>query len=421
MTFTWNQVVAAAGIGDPHEIAAQVTSGDPAAIRGMGAGFTTAAGHARNAMSAAQRADDITARSYVVDGVHVHDAPAATARSRSALADGGEHMGEVARALDEVATGLDTARGRVGAAQTALDAELATVTAASQALAGRRFPTQADADAAERALFDRAVTAVRTHGGTIATAVTGYDDLLRGRSGRLASFGYAAPPGTDGADGEAGPQYESLQPEGMLSPAEIARLGLDITGIVDPTPVSDGLSGLISLFRGEWGQAGMSMIALVPWIGDSVKVLKWGKDLESLSHLSKLVGDVPRLQAVLKSLGHVNAANWNSALGTMNRMAGDAEKAYKNPKFVAAAEKRGLPTGGAVPFVPPKGWNASDPHMDTLYGRRGYQDRYDNVWYKDPIKGEWDVQIRPRKDAKFDIFSSDGKHANISPDGTVTH
>jgi hypothetical protein len=416
VSFSIADVVAGAGVGNPWELAAQVLSGDPDAVQGMGEAFGQAGGHARTAMRAAARADEVTAVSYLVDGLAVHDAPVATAHTRTALAEGGDRMDEVAAAVRTVGQELTRAQGVVRTALSALDAEVAAVVADSNRLAGQVFPTRAAADAAEQRLYDRAVAAVHGHGGTIATAVADYDQVLRGKGNMLASYGYATQPPPE----DRGPRYETLKPEGSLSGAAIASMGLDVAGIFDPTPISDGLSGLISLFRGEWAQAGLSVAAMVPWIGDTGKVLKFGKYLGEFKHLAGMVGDVGKLQNVLKSLKHVDMANWNAALGTMNRMAGDAAKQYQKPAVLAAARKRGLPTDGPVPFVPPKGWNHSNPRMDTLYGRRGVVDAYRNVWHWDPVKREWDVQISP-KGKKFEIFSPDGKHANISPEGTVTH
>jgi hypothetical protein len=416
VSFSITDVIAAAGVGNPWEIGQQVLSGDPAAVLAMGDRFATAAGHAQTAMTAATRADTFTAASYVVDGAAVHDGPAATAATRTALADGGERLTEVASSVRKVSGELSRAQGTVKGALAALDGEIAAVVAESNRLAGQVFPTQAAADAASKALFDRAVTAVRGRGGTVTEAVADYDEVLRGGTNVLATYGYAA----QGPGEDMGPRYESLDPEGGLSAAAIATMALDLAGIFDPTPVSDGLSGLLSLFRGEWAQAGLSVAAMVPWIGDTGKVLKFGKQIGEFKHLAGMAGDVGKLQNILKSLKHADPSSFNSALGTMNRMAGDAAKRYENPHVLAAAQQRGLPTEGPVPFVPPKNWNHSNPAQDTLYGRRGVVDAYQNVWHWDPVKSEWDVQISA-KGKKLGSFSPDGKHANIGTDGVVTH
>ena len=63
---------------------------------------------------------------------------------------------------------------------------------------------------------------------------------------------------------------------------DLAQLTFDITGIVDPTPVSDGTNMLISLARGRWTDAAISAISLVPYLGDAAKVAKLDRYLNTL-------------------------------------------------------------------------------------------------------------------------------------------
>lgn len=219
---------------------------------------------------------------------------------------------------------------------------------------------------------------------------------------------------------------ETLELEGGLSATDLARLILDLVGIFDPTPISDGASGLMSLFRGEWSHATLSLAATLPFAGDAGKILKFKKTLGAFQHLSKIAGDPTQFEKLRKCLKHIdwtNPTKVNEALGTMNRLVGAAAKRYKDPKVLEAAKKRGLPTEGPVPFVPPKRWDVNNP--PTAPGpagsrnRRGILDAYGNGWVWDPIKKEWDVQI-PHQ-GKFRAFSPDGQHANISTGGEVTH
>ncbi len=218
---------------------------------------------------------------------------------------------------------------------------------------------------------------------------------------------------------------ETLKPEGALSIADLATLILDLAGIFDPTPLSDGASGVLSLLRGEWSQAGLSLAAAVPVIGDAGKVFKFEKTLKPFRHLRKAVGDMEEVRKIAASLRHIdwnNPSKLNETLGTMNRLAGDAAKRYEDPKVLEAARKRGLPTEGPIPFVPPRRWDVQNPRTQSAARRgekRGVVDHYGNTWMWDPKKGEWDVQVEGS--SSFQAFSRDGKHANISPDGRVTH
>jgi len=71
---------------------------------------------------------------------------------------------------------------------------------------------------------------------------------------------------------------------------DLLQLALDLAGIVDPTPASDGASGLISLARGQWFDAAISGISMVPYIGDLAKAGKLPKYLRSLERAVELAG-----------------------------------------------------------------------------------------------------------------------------------
>ncbi|MEK9149333.1 MAG: hypothetical protein AAB267_04730, partial [Candidatus Desantisbacteria bacterium] len=45
-----------------------------------------------------------------------------------------------------------------------------------------------------------------------------------------------------------------------------AQATLDFVGIADPTPISDGINAVISLGRGDFIGAGLSVISIVPLV-----------------------------------------------------------------------------------------------------------------------------------------------------------
>lgn len=63
---------------------------------------------------------------------------------------------------------------------------------------------------------------------------------------------------------------------------DLVQLGLDLAGIVDPTPISDGASGLIALARGQWFDAAISGLSMIPYVGDLAKAGKLPKYLKSV-------------------------------------------------------------------------------------------------------------------------------------------
>ena len=63
---------------------------------------------------------------------------------------------------------------------------------------------------------------------------------------------------------------------------DLLSLALDLAGIVDPTPVSDGASALIALGRGNWLDAAISGASVIPYIGDLAKAGKLPKYMKSV-------------------------------------------------------------------------------------------------------------------------------------------
>ena len=68
----------------------------------------------------------------------------------------------------------------------------------------------------------------------------------------------------------------------------------DVIGIFDPTPISDGVSsGSMSLFRGDLVGAGISLVSMVPYIGDLAKAGKLGKWSRTVDNLISLAAKEP--------------------------------------------------------------------------------------------------------------------------------
>jgi hypothetical protein len=64
---------------------------------------------------------------------------------------------------------------------------------------------------------------------------------------------------------------------------DLVQIGLSVAGIFDPTPVSDGLDGIISLVRGDFLGAGISAVSMIPYLGDAAKLGKLGKFAETVA------------------------------------------------------------------------------------------------------------------------------------------
>jgi len=89
--------------------------------------------------------------------------------------------------------------------------------------------------------------------------------------------------------------WDTLQSEAKnMSPLDYASTVADITGVFDPTPLSDGAGFLLSAAQGDALGAALSLGSMIPYAGDALaKPLKFakkapltGKALEALFHAS---------------------------------------------------------------------------------------------------------------------------------------
>lgn len=228
---------------------------------------------------------------------------------------------------------------------------------------------------------------------------------------------------------QVGSRYEDIKPSEGMSWKRKLGLATDITGIIDPSPISDGISAGISISDGDWVGAGLSVASIFPYIGDAAaKPIKIFKELlenfPNIKRVIKSVDDIPRLFKNLEKLGPgiKNPTKVVNILNTMDNMHKAAANAYKNEKWLKAAKKFDLPTDGPIPFVPPKRWDANNPIKTP---QNGFMDAFGNEWRKGPSRTagetfEWDV-IPKNKSSGIADLSRDGSHVNISLTGDVTH
>jgi hypothetical protein len=93
--------------------------------------------------------------------------------------------------------------------------------------------------------------------------------------------------------------FPSPGPIGRLTDADqdlmldLAQMALDLAGIVDPTPVSDGASMAISLGRGDYSGAAISGVSMIPFIGDLAKSAKLGRYLATLGRAADAAASNP--------------------------------------------------------------------------------------------------------------------------------
>ncbi|APZ91186.1 DNA/RNA non-specific endonuclease [Fuerstiella marisgermanici] len=80
---------------------------------------------------------------------------------------------------------------------------------------------------------------------------------------------------------------------------DLAQIALDIAGIADPTPICDGANAIISVARGDWLGAGLSLVSIVPYVGDLAKAGKFPKYLKSVETAIQLAQQSPAAAKIL--------------------------------------------------------------------------------------------------------------------------
>jgi hypothetical protein len=68
--------------------------------------------------------------------------------------------------------------------------------------------------------------------------------------------------------------------------------GLDAIGALEPTPFADGLNGILYGLEGDLGNAGISAVGMLPYLGDTAKLGRHGakcvaKTIDELSQAGK--------------------------------------------------------------------------------------------------------------------------------------
>lgn len=137
---------------------------------------------------------------------------------------------------------------------------------------------------------------------------------------------------------------------------DLTQIGLSIAGIFDPTPVSDGLDGLISLFRGDFLGAGISVVSMIPYIGDAAKLGKLGKFAETVAKAVDLArvdaafarSIEPALRGIRSTLDHVPV----DSLPRAAREAIESMKTKIDELYAPAARGAGDVLPGAARVTP---------------------------------------------------------------------
>ena len=127
---------------------------------------------------------------------------------------------------------------------------------------------------------------------------------------------------------------------------DITQIGLDIVGIFEPTPFADGANTLISLGRGDWLGAGLSVLGIVPYLGDLAKLGKLGKWAKTVANGVELAAKNPAAAKILEpALRKVHDAIKAIPEGVLKKLPDDAREAIQGMKkqldeFFGAANRK---------------------------------------------------------------------------------
>ncbi|BDC48459.1 hypothetical protein F183_A07750 [Bryobacterales bacterium F-183] len=77
-------------------------------------------------------------------------------------------------------------------------------------------------------------------------------------------------------------------PDARALSLDLLGMCLDLAGLVDPTPTSDAASAILSLVRGNWLDAAISGVSMVPYVGDLAKAGKFPRYLRTVERAINL-------------------------------------------------------------------------------------------------------------------------------------
>ena len=186
------------------------------------------------------------------------------------------------------------------------------------------------------------------------------------------------PPGTDGSGGPTPAQVSETV-------ADLIEIALDISGLFDPTPFSDGASGILLLTRGEYWSAGISLVSVIPFIGDAAKIGKFGKYAQKVAKAIELAKTAAGNKVLMPLLMRLKNLLKGLPLGKLPRALREPlEKIMKMLDELSEKVGDELPTKQLSCFTAGTPVAASDGLRPIETIRVGHW-----VWAFDVVAGEW--------------------------------
>lgn len=125
---------------------------------------------------------------------------------------------------------------------------------------------------------------------------------------------------------------------------EVLGAALDVVGIFDPTGIADGANAALSASKGNWGDAIISGLGVIPYVGDLAKVGKIEKDVKIISNAVDAVkadSKVAKVETKLNSPGgpKTGSAGGPGAGKPFSKSVKNEAKTQANGKCVLCGDK----------------------------------------------------------------------------------
>lgn len=165
--------------------------------------------------------------------------------------------------------------------------------------------------------------------------------------------------GTNASSGDF--QQTAGNPDLTELALDMTQMGLDVIGIFEPTPFADLTNTGISVVRGNWGDAALSVLGVVPYVGDLAKlgkIPKWLKAIDKISNAIDKFKDVARYggkgaEAVKEFVKKAKAVIDSLPIDKLPDALRDAVKSVKQKidDFFASVKKTDNPADNVNPMV----------------------------------------------------------------------
>lgn len=209
---------------------------------------------------------------------------------------------------------------------------------------------------------------------------------------------------------------------------DLTQIGLDVAGLVDPTPISDGVNALISLGRGDWTGAALSAVSMVPYVGDAAKVGKLGSYAQTVAKAVDAARTNPALRETLApAIQKISAA--------LNRLPLDKLPDGVRAQLVTLKELTGIFGREAAAVAPPArqtadalparsgqapSSSAADAaHATAAASRVGAQPAWGR--YMDDIRAQTGLAVHPKQKRLLDAHLAKHEHTRLSPADSKAH